>query len=132
MEWARRLLALEAGTGGSALDWAVAAGQVHDKLLERFDPLLGAAGVRALLVRSQTLSKSRFACFGDVHLLDSTASLRDCLHAQGQEVALECAAVLFGTFLELLQTFIGQRLTTQILRSTWPTLDAVAPKETES
>jgi hypothetical protein len=42
--------------------------------------------------------------------------------------ATEAAAVLFGTFLDLIATFIGERLTVLVLRSAWPTIEDTAPR----
>jgi hypothetical protein len=53
------------------------------------------------------------------------------LQAQDPAVATESAAALFGTFFALITAFIGERLTTQILRRAWPTIEETAPRETE-
>jgi hypothetical protein len=45
--------------------------------------------------------------------------------------ATEVATALFGTFLELMNTFIGERLTLLILRSAWPTIEDKTPTETQ-
>jgi hypothetical protein len=46
-------------------------------------------------------------------------------------VAGDSAAALFGTFFTLMTTFIGERLTTQVLRSAWPTIEEMASTETD-
>ena len=53
------------------------------------------------------------------------------MQALDLSVATEAAAALFGTFLELMTTFIGERLTVLVLRSAWPTIEDTAPTETK-
>ena len=36
---------------------------------------------------------------------------------------------IVGTFLDLIITFIGDRLTVQVLRGAWPAIDETAPRE---
>jgi hypothetical protein len=127
MEWARSLLERE-GAGGGADECATAAGRVYDKLHAHLDLLIGASGVQALLVRSAKLTHSKFS-FLEVSMLESSTKLREALQAQEFAVATESAAALFGTFFTLITTFIGERLTTQALRSAWPTMEETAPRE---
>ena len=128
MERARRLLAHE-GASAAAHESATAAGRVYDKLHVHLAPLVGKAGVQALFVRSAKLAQGEFACLAEASFHENSAKLRKCLEAQDPAVARESAAALFGTFFDLLTTFIGERLTTQALRSAWPTIEAMAPEE---
>jgi len=131
MERARRLLAHE-GTAGSADERAAtAAGRVYDKLHAHMAPLVGDAGVKLLLVRSAKLAEGEFAGLAEVPIFEGSTKLRECLQAQDPAVATESAAALFGTFFALITAFIGERLTTQILRRAWPTIEETAPRETE-
>lgn len=107
----------------------MAAGRVYDKIHAHLAPLLGSAGVRALLGRSIKLSQSRFS-FLEAASVESSTKLRECLQAQDAAVATESAAAVFGTFLALLTIFIGERLTTQALRRAWPTIEEMAPNTT--
>ena len=84
-------------------------------------PLLGAAGVQALLVRSVKLTHAEFP-FLEVDVLEGSTKLRRSLQAQDPAVVTDAAAALFGTFFALISTFIGERLTTQVLRVAWPTI----------
>jgi hypothetical protein len=129
IERAKRLLAHE-GAAGTAGECATAAGRVYDNLHAHLDPLLGAAGVQALLVRSAKLTQSEFP-FLEVSILEGSTTLRECLRAQDPGVATEATAALLGTFFALLTTFIGERLTTQVLRSAWPTIHETALRETK-
>jgi hypothetical protein len=130
IETARRLLAHE-GAAGSADEAAMAAGRVYDKLDANLAPLLGAAGVQALLVRSVKLTQGEFS-FLTVAGPDCSAKLSECLRAQDPAVAVESAAVLFGTFFTLITTFIGERLAVQALRRAWPKIEEMAPTETQT
>jgi hypothetical protein len=129
-ELARRLLAYEAGSGQGADACATGAGRIYDKIPAGLVPLLGAAGVRALLERSVKLSRGELGWL-DVSVVESATKLRDSLRAQEPSVAPASVAVLFGTFFELLTTFIGARLTAEILRSAWPTIDEAVFKESD-
>lgn len=127
---AKRLLASEGCNGGGAEEYADAAGRVYAKLHLLLDPLVGTAGVQALLRRSAKLSQEEFACLGDSAVVESAAKLRDALLAQESNAAATAAA-FFGAFLALMTTFIGERLTAEVLRRAWPTIEESAPKETE-
>ena len=122
LEWARRLLAHE-GAAGSADECATAAGRVYDKLHAHLDPLVGADGVHSLFVRSAKLRQGELAFFAEVSIVEGSTKLRECLQAQDPAVAMELAVALFGTFFALITTFIGERLTTEGLRSAWPTIE---------
>lgn len=124
-EKARQILTHEGATI-SAHETATAAGRAFDKLHAHLSPLLGAAGVQALLARSAKLTHPEFP-FLDASRLESSTKLRECLQAQDAAVAMESVAALFGTFFDLITTFIGERLTTQVLRSAWPMIEATAP-----
>jgi hypothetical protein len=129
-ETARRLLAHEgaACTAGSAA--TTAAGRVYDKLEAHLAPLLGATGVQSLLVRSAKLAQQEFKDLADVSIFEGSTKLRDRLRAQDSAVTTESATALFATFFALLTTFIGERLTTQVLRSAWPMIEETPPPET--
>jgi len=120
----RRLLAAEGASDASAEACAAAAAAVYDKLDEQLSRLLGAAGFQALFARSAKLAQSEFACLSEVAVADGSTKLRVCLQTLNAPAAARTAEALFGTFFALLTTFIGERLTTQALRSAWPTIDA--------
>ncbi len=127
LEMARRLLSHE-GAAGSAPKSAEAAGRVFDQLHAHVDPLLGADGVQALLLRSAKLTQNEPGIL-ELAIVGGSAKLRVCLAAQDPATSPDSAVALFGTFLTLMTTFIGERLTTQILRRAWPTLDLSDPSE---
>ena len=129
VERARQLLAHEDNAGKGDRGATTASGRVYDKLHAHLSPIVGDAGVQLLFVRSAKLAQGEFAWIAEVSILDGSTKLRDSLQAQDPAVATESAAALFGTFFTLITTFIGERLTSQVLRAAWPTIDEPAPKE---
>jgi len=129
LERARRLLALEGASGGDSNETAAAAGRVYDKLDARLTSLLGAAGVHALFARSAKLAQRELASLAEADILESSQKLYVHLQGLAPEVATRAAEALFGSFLALITTFIGERLTLQALRSVWPAIDEPAPRE---
>ena len=123
------MLAHEGAASGAKDNAAAAAGRVYDKLHAHLTPLLGGIGVQSLFVRSAKLTPGEFGRLSQVSVLEGSAKVRDHLQAQGSVVDTESAAALFGTFLALLTTFIGERLVTQVLRRAWPTMEET-PEET--
>jgi hypothetical protein len=124
---ATALLAHEASGGADAR--ADAAGRVYDKLHAHLTPLIGKTGVELLLVRSAKLVPGELQFLTEASILDGADRLRDLLRPPAPALALESATCLFANFFGLLMTFIGERLTNQILRSAWPTLVGVASAE---
>jgi hypothetical protein len=128
---ARRLLAGEGGGGGGAEADAAAAGRVYEKLYLHVAPLVGVAAVQVLFARSAKLTKGAFPCLGASAAVESATKLRECLQAQEPGVIAEAAAALFGAFLDLITTFIGEALMTEVLRRAWPAVEGSAAKETK-
>lgn len=124
------MLAYEETTGSAAGEATTAAGRVYDKLTTHLTPLIGAAGLQALLARSIKLAaRDELASLDEVSVLQGAPKLRDWLETQDPRAVAESAAVVFDTFFALLSTFIGERLTIQMLRSAWPTVEEPAPNE---
>jgi len=126
---ARRLVAYEGGSGGSAEACAAAVGQVYEKLQLQFAPLVGLAGFHSLLARGAKLMQDEFPCLKESAAVESPTKLRECLRAQEPDAIVATAAALFGAFLSLLKTFIGERLTSEVLRMAWPAIGESAFKE---
>jgi hypothetical protein len=130
---AKRLLEHERPSGGSASERAAAAVRVYEKLFERLSPVIGVAGMRAVLARSATLTKVEFPCFEAGIGGDEPAKLlHACLVTLDEAAATAGATALYATLLGLLNSFIGERLVWQVLRSAFPGIDESKPKETES
>jgi hypothetical protein len=131
-ERARRLLAHEGASGGSSEDCATAAGRVYDKLNAQLGPLLGVAGVQALFARSAKLGGVGSAGLAEVAILDSSTTLAAFFRTLEAAVAANAAEALFGTFLSLVTTFIGERLTFQALRRAWPAIEETGATENKT
>ncbi len=131
VERAKRLLSHEGNSGSSSAECAAAAWRLYEKLNARLTPLLGSAGVQALFVRSAKLAQAELGFLAEVVTPDGMKKLGVGLQALEPTEATEVAAALFGAFLELMTTFIGERLTVLILRSAWPTIDDTVPRETK-
>jgi hypothetical protein len=129
LDRARRLLASEAGSSGSSDGTASAAGRVYEKVDAQLAQLLGRAGVRALFARSAKAAQTELASLADA--VGDSATLSARLQSFEPSVASESAVALFGTLLELITTFIGERLTVQVLRRAWPAIEEMAPRETQ-
>ncbi len=126
------MLAHEGVAGGGADEPPMAAAaRVYERLHTHLAPLVGDAGVEALLVRSARLAQGELAWLSEVPIADRSAKLRASLHAQEAAVGAESLAALYGTFFALLASLIGERLTTQVLRGAWPMIDEIAPRETD-
>ena len=116
LDAANRLLTYEGGPGGSADECAAAAERVYEKLRMQFAGLVGSAGFQVLFARSANLTRSQFTAFGDNAAVESSAKLRERLRAQEPGAVAATAATLFAAFLSLITTFIGEQLTTEMLR----------------
>jgi hypothetical protein len=131
IEMARRWLVDEGGAGGTSEACATAAGRIHDRLTAQLAPLLGAAGVQALFVRSGKLAQAELASAAEGASLEGSTKLAAHLRALDPLTAMETAVALFARFLELVTTFIGERLTIQALKRAWPRIDEKASPETK-
>src|SRR6185312_15073698 len=78
---AKRLLALEGDAGTSSAGCAAAAWSLYEKLNARLAPLLGAAGVQALFVRSAKLAQADFPSLAEVATPDGLKKLGAGLQA---------------------------------------------------
>jgi len=130
IERARRLLAHE-GAAGSAERATTAAGRVYDRLHAHLAPLVGGAGVQLLFMRSAKLVQGEFASLAEVSGLEGSTKLRERLQTRTPALATESVVALFGAFFTLITTFIGERLTTQVLLGAWPTFEETAPEKTK-
>ncbi|MBA3503745.1 MAG: hypothetical protein H0T65_25510 [Deltaproteobacteria bacterium] len=126
IETARRLLAHEGAAGGADKS-TTTAGRVYDKLTVHLGPLVGGVCVQLLFARSAKLTQGELASFAAVTGAEGSRRLREFLETR-PPLSPESAAVLFGTFFTLINRFIGERLTTEALRSAWPMFD-MAPAE---
>jgi hypothetical protein len=123
-EWVNSLLAAEgaSGTSDNGGETAMAAGRVYAKLHAQLVPLLGAPGVRALFARSATLARRRGGDLCEAAQSANGMSLRAGLRAIEPAIAETASERLFATFIGLMPTFIGERLTRDALNRAWPHL----------
>jgi hypothetical protein len=120
-------------------DPAAAAASLYTRMLGQLAPLIGRAGVHALLLRSAKLTCIEHPCLAEftsfaIHkepqaVTSHAGQLRVCLQAQLPLITMEPAEVLFGNLLSLLAAFIGDRLTAQVLEDAWPSTSATAPSK---
>lgn len=125
---ARSVLAAEGLGDEDPTRAAAAAGQVLDKLHLHLAPLVGVAGLQALLNRSAKLAQAEFHWL-DASAVESSEALRARLDALEPVTAARAAVALFGFFFAVITRFIGERLTAAALREAWPAID-LAPGET--
>lgn len=105
----------------AAKEPAAAAIQQWDQLAEKFNPLLGPGGVRLIYARSLELNKATFQWLPLPLPPNSSRTLFAPLQARFESrpavEVVAAQAALFRTFTDLLAALIGERLTTQFLRS---------------
>jgi hypothetical protein len=102
---------------------ASAAVVLCERLLKTLSPLLGREGSLALFRRSLKLTEETFPCYSEARSAEGDGILNavgTCLRRQKLEAAREATIALLLTFVELLATFIGERLTWQLLQEAWP------------
>ena len=121
---ALKVLAQHAGSGADAAALAAAARRAYDDLAHVSTPLIGQVGVDALTDRALHLAQREYSWLVDARdpaEADAPfARVIVSLEGQHPAIATEGAAAVFATFAGLLVTFIGEPLTTGLLRKAWP------------
>jgi hypothetical protein len=137
-ELALKVLAQHAGADAGAEAIAAAARRAYDDLARVSAPLIGEGGFQALTARALHLARREYPCL--VPAREGTPARTErtpgtpppeeaaalfsqvvaCLEQQGPAVATEAAGAVFAILTELLVTFIGEPLTTRLLRKAWP------------
>jgi hypothetical protein len=133
-----RVLVHEAGPDADAAALAAATRRAYDDLARVVAPLIGQAGVDALTGRALHLAQREYPWLVHTreglpartertpgtppteHAEGPFAQVISCLERQDPAVATEAAGAVFATFTGLLVTFIGEPLTTGLLRRAWP------------
>ena len=111
---------------------ASAAVRLCETLLKTLSPLLGDGGSQALLRRSLNLAEETFPFYREARNAEGDSLLKAvgaCLRGQKLNVSREASIALLLTFVELLATFIGARLTWQLLQEAWPEILTGPPEE---
>lgn len=130
---ARRILMQEWGVGRASDQMALATCTVYGKFLVPISVVLGQEGAYALFRYSLRRTQSAFPFYAEVlageprTVLDA---LGECLKKQTHERIVEASIALLTSFLELLATFIGARLTMKLLHDVWSDLGPLLPQET--
>jgi len=132
-ELALKVLAQHAGAAAGAEAIAAAARRAYDDLARVSAPLIGEGGFEALAGRALHLARREHPCLVPArepeHAAELFSQVVACLEQQGPAVATEAAGAVFAILTELLVTFIGEPLTTRLLRKAWP--DAFSDASTE-
>jgi hypothetical protein len=132
-ELALKVLAQHAGAAAGAEAIAAAARRAYDDLARVSAPLIGEGGFQALTARALHLARREYPCLVPAREPEHAAGLFSqvvaCLEQQGPAVATEAAGAVFAILTGLLVTFIGEPLTTRLLRKAWP--DAFSDAITE-
>jgi len=120
---ARRLLECEAAPGEQP-PGLPAADRACARLREDLAKLVGPAGFDALLRRALYLARTEHPLLEGIHASGDTCFKGLAGRASGQDpIAVNAALVaVFGRFLWLLSTFIGEDLAQRQVRRIWPEL----------
>lgn len=124
-ELADQLMIRQFGASQDPEELALAAVAVYTQLLTRVSALVGDIGSPALFRRSVRLMEHAFPFYAAVRVAEVNGPLdavEACLRTQSSELAIKASVALLAGYLELLSTFIGERLTRQLIAETWPDL----------
>jgi hypothetical protein len=128
---ARTLLASGCDVGSSAAI-ATHAASMCEAVSRHFARLIGELGMRSLFERSMYLAGATFPCLKSAAASKPEGpyeTLRRCLDDEAPDVALEAAAHVLKTFIELLERFIGEELVASLLAEVWPAIFPTVVKE---
>ena len=121
---ALKALSQRAGSAAGAGALAAAAQRAYDDLALVSVPLIGQVGVDALTGRTLYLAQRKYPWLIHTREPDEWkgpfAQIVFCLEQQDPAVANEAAGAVLTTLTGLLVTFIGEPLTTRLLRKAWP------------
>jgi hypothetical protein len=120
----RDMLTREAGPGADAPAIAAAGRRLCEHFARRFTPLIGDAGVDAIFARSLNLAAPNVRTLAAGPASDTRAEpfalLQLSLEQQPPAAAIETVVDVLATAGDLLASFIGDGLTTRLLREAWP------------
>ena len=113
-------------------DIAHAAASVLETLVKTLSQLVGHVGSLGLFRHSLRLTEGRVPCYREMRDTKEDLLLQaagTCLQRQPPDIAREAASALLTSYVTLLATFIGERLTWQLLHDQWPDIVTVHPEE---
>jgi hypothetical protein len=123
-DFAKRLIAYEAN--GNKSSGIRTAGSFHfcEKVRPHLATLMGKAGFRALLSRALAMANEEAIWLHAVHVKadGSLEGLEELAKQVTPDEFLEGGVVLLAQLLGLLEVFIGENLTLQMVREIWPEL----------
>jgi hypothetical protein len=118
------VLAQHSESEGTAEGVAAAARRAYDDLAHASTPLIGHIGVDALIARAVHLAQREHPWLPTAPEADQAnepfTQFINSVSRQTPTMATEGTAAVFATFAGLLVTFIGEALTTSLLRKAWP------------
>jgi hypothetical protein len=131
---AERIYAEEIGEANTAEEAVAAVQRIQRKLAGAMSPVIGEAGVRAIVRRSAQKAQLTHPCLEAIVGLTDDAfieGLGSCLREEGLAAIRPIGVDLFVGFLALMSTFIGSDLALRPLLSTWPeaVIHAIATAE---
>jgi hypothetical protein len=128
----RQLLVREVGSSTDAPAIALAARRLCERFAQQLTPIIGDAGVSAICSRSLHLAQRQFPSLVSVPAQVDGAFARVQESLQGLEpaVASDAAVAVLTTVSNLLDSLIGEGLTTRLLRGAWPGSFDVDTQET--
>ena len=121
---ALKVLAQHVGPAAGSQAVAAATHRAYADLARVSAPLIGQGGVDALTGRALHLAQREYPWLVQTHgpeqAQEPFAQVVVLLAGQDPAVAAEAAGAVFAIFTGLLVTFIGDPLTTRLLRQAWP------------
>jgi hypothetical protein len=130
-----RILRRQAGPHADAAALAAAARRSYEDLADVLSPLIGQTGIDTLVARAVHLAQRDYpwlATTRDPQQQEGPfAEVTLSLEQQDAALATEAAAAVLATFTGLLCTFVGESLTTRMMRQAWPDgFSDAGPEET--
>jgi hypothetical protein len=121
----RRLLVREVGSSTDAPAIALAARRLCERFAQELTPIIGDAGVSAICSRSLHLARRQFPSVASIPADGDGpfARVQESLQGLEPSVASDAAIAVLTTASNLLDSFIGEGLTTRLLRGAWPDFD---------
>jgi len=129
---ASRLITQDLSPSRTSARIALDAVTILAKLLSNLTPMLGEGGSSELFRRSLRLTEDTFPFYKAARTAERSGLLAGVgvvLENQQPDVAQEAAIAILTAYLELLATFIGERLTWQLVQEAWPDLLITSSEE---
>jgi len=132
-----RVLRHQAGPDADAAALAAATRRSYDDLAGVLVPLIGQTGIDTLAARAVHLAQRDYPWLAKTRDPEQQegpfTQVTLSLEQQDAALATEAAAAVLATFTGLLYTFVGESLTTRMMRQAWPDgFSDAGPEETRS